>query len=143
MSDESFYIWIRGRKQSLKIGINYLFEFIDPTETSFNMLRAEVMDIYWQDEESGKTFFYIFVHEQNEDYLICDNEIVTARLSDLVVGKFYRFVMDNGSSLTGEYLEQKELSKVTHSFWIDIGRQPDYLDFRNVAEIIELNIGQL
>jgi hypothetical protein len=136
-------IRIKGREQILTIGNNYCFEFKDPEETSFHMIRSKVMDIHWKDEDSGRTFFFIYVHEQNEDYLISDEEIITAKLSDLVVGRFYKFIMHNGSSIIGEFIELKKIGEKIHSVWIDIGRQPVYLDYRDITEMIELNIDYL
>jgi cold shock CspA family protein len=139
MNEKNITVRIRGRERFLKVGDNYFFEFKDPEETSFHMLKSEIIDIYWKDNDSGKSFFFIYVHEHNEDYLISDDEIVSAKLSDLVAGQEYKFIMDNGSSITGEYIELKSIGKEIHSIWIDLGRQPVYLDYRDIAEIIKLD----
>ncbi|WP_046212605.1 hypothetical protein [Paenibacillus wulumuqiensis] len=135
--DHKFAIRIKGREQLLLVGNNYYFEFKDPEETSFHLLRSKVMDIFWKDADSGKVFFFIYVYDHNEDYLISDEEIISAKLSDLTVGKIYKFILDNGSSITGEFIELKKIGEIIHSVWIDIGRQPVYLDYRDITEIIE------
>ncbi|MVO99557.1 hypothetical protein [Paenibacillus lutrae] len=91
----------------------------------------------------GKSLFYIYVHEKKEDYLISDDEILSAKLADLIVRKIYKFIMDNGSSIIGEFIEQKVMGNAVHSIWIDIGRQPVYINYKDIEEIIELDIEYL
>lgn len=66
VNNKNFYL-IEGRK--------YRFRFNDP-EISFDNTIAEVMNIHWIDEDNGENFFYIYVIEQREDYLISDNELL-------------------------------------------------------------------
>jgi hypothetical protein len=139
MAREEFSVRIKGTLCTLKIGENYCFYFKDSEETSFNSLRSEVMNTYWKDEDSGKTFFFIFVHEHNEDYLISDDELISVKLVDLKQGKKYKFIYDNGASSVGEFIELKKIGNKIHSIWIDFGRQPAYLNFNDIFFIEEIN----
>jgi hypothetical protein len=57
---------------------------------------------------------------------------------DLKIGKHYRIIFENGYKIAGELTDIKLINIEIYSLWIDIGRQPVYIAFRDVKEIIEL-----
>ncbi|MWV43395.1 DUF1871 family protein [Paenibacillus sp. HJL G12] len=66
---------LKGECTYLLTGRKYKFTFKDP-EISFNNMVSVVEDIFWYDEDSNEKFFYIYVLEQGEDYLVSENEII-------------------------------------------------------------------
>jgi hypothetical protein len=133
-----FDIKINGREVSLNVGKNYFINFIEAEETSFHGLKSEIMDIYWKDESTDKTYFFIYVHDHKEDYLISDAELLSVKLAELQAGKNYKFIFENGSTTTGEFLELKVIGNEIHSVWIDFGRQPVYLNYKEIWAIEEI-----
>ncbi|MFC4777760.1 hypothetical protein ACFO9Q_13260 [Paenibacillus sp. GCM10023252] len=82
IGNEEIDVKINGHILNLRVGVDYYFSFKDP-DVSFHSLRAKVMNIYWKDNDSEATYFFILVHDHNEDYLICDNELISAKLADV------------------------------------------------------------
>jgi hypothetical protein len=75
-----FTIVVQGLNHELIVGENYIIHYFDD-DISFHGLEAKIEDTYWQDED-GKTMFFIWVPEHNEDYLISDAEIKKIREKD-------------------------------------------------------------
>lgn len=72
-SSSKFIINIQGSSFELVIGESYIIHYFDE-DISFNGLEAKIEDTYWQDEV-GRTMFYIWIPDQQEDYLVGDDEI--------------------------------------------------------------------
>ncbi|WP_261300485.1 hypothetical protein [Paenibacillus andongensis] len=69
---ERFTILVQGKNYELIVGEYYIIDYFDD-DISFQGLEAKVEDTFWKDD--GKTFFFIWVPEHNEDYLVSDVEI--------------------------------------------------------------------
>lgn len=55
----------------------------------------------------------------------------------LEVGRNYTFIYDNGSKISGELTDIKMFGTEIYSLWIDIGRQPVYIAYRDLRDVIE------
>ncbi|WP_054024993.1 hypothetical protein [Bacillus sp. FJAT-28004] len=58
---------------------------------------------------------------------------------NIEVGKHYRFIYENGFKIAGELTDIKRLGTVIYSLWIEIGRQPVYIAYCDVKEIVEID----
>ncbi|WP_435921119.1 DUF1871 family protein [Paenibacillus sp. DYY-L-2] len=74
LSRNIFKAKIKNKNLFLIEGKQYKFRFVD-SEISFNNMIAEVMETHWIDTDTGKVFFYIYVIEHAEDYLVSDDEV--------------------------------------------------------------------
>lgn len=75
---------VRGSSLEVIVGESYIIHFLDEG-ISFHGLEARIEDMHWKDD--GKTFFFIWVPEHNEDYLVSDEEIRSIRKKDSTIGK--------------------------------------------------------
>ncbi|MGF7036192.1 hypothetical protein J2T17_007244 [Paenibacillus mucilaginosus] len=74
-----FIINVRGISLEVIVDESYIIHFFDEG-ISFHGLEARIEDTYWKDD--GKTLFFIWVPEHNEDYLVSDEEIRSIRKKD-------------------------------------------------------------
>lgn len=79
-ASKRFAINVQGLSYELAIGESYIIQYLDK-DISFHGLEAKIEDIHWRDEE-GKTMFFIWVPEHQEDYLVSDEEIQSIMRKD-------------------------------------------------------------
>lgn len=58
---------------------------------------------------------------------------------NLELGKHYRIIFENGSKIAGELTDIKQIGSEIYSLWIDIGRQPVYIAYRDVKEFVQID----
>lgn len=58
---------------------------------------------------------------------------------NLELGKHYRIIFLNGTKIAGELTDIKRLGSELYSLWIDIGRQPVYISYCDVKEIVQID----
>lgn len=79
MSKLSIKLVIENKEYILEENKEYIFEFkpgyeIGNLNNPFSKVR--MMNIAFEGD-SGETYFYIFQEESNEDYLICNDELLS------------------------------------------------------------------